>query len=267
MEKRKSAWLNGLFLAATLFVNTMGAFGYINGLDQKQISDRYTTLITPSPFTFSIWSVIYSLLLISVVVMIVKKNDPFYRNAVDGISNLFRLSCILNMAWIVAFSYVQIELSVLFIFGLVITLAMLSTRLRLYHVSSQILLPMTFGLYTGWLFIATVVNVAAALVKIEWDGFGIDAEIWAVITLAVSVVLVFFVLLRIRNVFLPLPVAWAYWGISQSLKSSEGFVGEFFMLRVTAVTGMAVLIIISAIQFYRNRFTLQQENERNFFRR
>ena len=103
MNRVKQAWVNLIFLAATLVINTLGAIGLINGLTQKEISDMYVTLITPSPATFSIWSVIYSLLLISMIAMIIKKDDPYYQNAVDQISNLFRISCFLNIAWIVTF--------------------------------------------------------------------------------------------------------------------------------------------------------------------
>ena len=92
MDKTKKAWVNGLFFVVTLVINTLGALGLINGLSQKQISDMYVTLITPSPSTFSIWSIIYSLLLISVIVMIVKKDDPYYECAVNHISVLFRIS-------------------------------------------------------------------------------------------------------------------------------------------------------------------------------
>lgn len=56
METSKKAWINGLFLAVTLIINTLGALGLINGLSQKEISDMFVTLITPSPSTFSIWS-------------------------------------------------------------------------------------------------------------------------------------------------------------------------------------------------------------------
>ena len=73
MNTSKKAWINVLILIITLIINTMGAIGLINGLTQKQISDMYVTLITPSPATFSIWGVIYSLLLFSLILMIVKK--------------------------------------------------------------------------------------------------------------------------------------------------------------------------------------------------
>ena len=77
MNRTKQAWTNLLFFVMTLIINTLGATGWINGMTQKDISDRFLTLITPAPSTFSIWSVIYSLLLASLIVMIIKKEDPY----------------------------------------------------------------------------------------------------------------------------------------------------------------------------------------------
>lgn len=256
MENKKKAWINGLFLVVTLVINTFGALGLINGLTQKQVSDRYPTLITPSPATFSIWGVIYLLLLISVIVMIVKKDDPYYKRAINQITMLFRLSCILNIAWIIAFSYVQIELSVLFILGLVITLTLICMKLLQINDGKHWLLPLSFGIYAGWLFIATVVNIAAALVKLQWNGFGIAEEIWAMVMLIVAIILVILVLSKIRNAVFPLPIAWAYFGIYQNLKAPEGFHGEFPLLQTIALAGMVVLVVLAMIQFYRNRFSI-----------
>ena len=261
METRKKAWINLLFLAVTLLINALGALGVINGLSQKEISDMFVTLITPSPSTFSIWSVIYSLLIIALVVMILKKDDLYYTNAVRQITLLFRISCILNAAWIVAFSFVQMELSVLLIFGFVIVLSLICRKLLKLNGGKHWLLPLTFGVYAGWLFIASVVNTAAMLVKWNWDGFGIADDIWAILTLAVAVLLVLAVLLKIRNAAFPLPIAWAYFGIYQFLSAPEGFKGEFVLLQTAALVGMAVLIGAAAIQFYRNRWSLIPKGE------
>lgn len=256
METAKKAWINALFLAVTIAVNILGALGYINGLSQKEISDMFVTLITPSPSTFSIWSVIYSLLIISVIMMIVKKYDPYYKSAVTQITALFRVSCILNMAWIIAFSYVQIELSVLLIFAFVITLSLICKELLKINDGEHWLLPLTFGIYTGWLFIATVVNTASMLVKLQWKGFGIADDIWAIIILIFAILLVVMVLSKIHNAVFPLPIAWAYFGIYQFLKAPEGFKGEFGLLQTIALAGMVVLVALATIQFYRNRLSV-----------
>jgi hypothetical protein len=256
MDRTKKAWVNGLFFVVTLVVNTLGAIGVINGLSQKQISDMYITLITPSSATFSIWSVIYTLLLISVIVMIVRKNDTYYDHAIDQITGLFRISCVLNIAWIVSFSFVLVELSLIFILGFVITLALICQKLLKIQDKKRWLLPLTFGLYTGWLVIASVVNAAAALVKLKWNGFGLANDVWGIIILGISVFLVIFILSKNRNAAFPLPVAWAYFGIYQFLKAPEGFKGEFGLFQTVALAGAAVLVVVAAIQLYRNRFSL-----------
>lgn len=256
MDRTRKAWFNAILLAVTLVINTLGAIGLINGLSQKQISDMYLTLITPSPSTFSIWSVIYSSVILSIIAMIVKQKDSYYQKAVDEISVLFWVSCILNIGWIVTFSYVLVELSVLFILGFVITLSLILMKLLKISEGKRWLLPLSFGLYSGWLFIATVVNISAALVKSGWNRFGIADQTWATIILIVAVLLVIGVLLKNRNAVFPLPIAWAFFGIFQFLRSPTGFKGEYGLLQVVSLAGMVVLIGAAAIQFYRNHISL-----------
>lgn len=256
MERTKKAWVNLIFLAVTILINALSALGIINGLSQKEISDMYLTLITPSPSTFRIWSVIYTLLLISIIAIIIKKQDPYYRCAIDQISILFWISCIFNIAWIFAFSYLQLKLSVLLIFVFVITLSLICQKLLNIQEGKRWLLPLTFGIYTGWLFIATVVNIAAMLVKLEWNGFGIADNIWAIIILIIAVLLAIFVLMKNHNAVFPLPIAWAYLGIYQFLKAPEGFNGEFVFLQIIALIGIVILIGSAAIQFYKNNYSL-----------
>lgn len=261
MNRTKQVWINFVFFAVTLAVNAMGATGLINGLTQEEISNRYITLITPSPATFSIWGVIYSLLIIAMIAMIVKKDEPYYQSAIDQISNLFRVSSILNIAWIVSFSYVLVEISVLFILGFVITLALISQRLLRIHQPKRWLLPASFGMYGGWLFVATVVNIAAALVKMNWSGFGLSQETWGIIMLIVAVLLLIVILTNLKNAVFPLPVAWAYFGIYQFLKSPDGFNGEFTNLQFVALVGSIVLVAVALYQLYHNKFSVLPETD------
>lgn len=65
------------------------------------------------------------------------------------------------------------------------------------------------------------------LVKLKWNGFGITAEIWAIIILIIAILIVVAVLSKIRNAAFPLPIAWAYFGIYRFLSAPEGFKREF----------------------------------------
>lgn len=254
MNVKKKIGLNALFLGLTLIVNALGAFGFINGNSQSDVSDEFFTLITPSGPTFSIWSVIYGLIILSLIVMYVKRNNSYYQEAVHKITPLFIASCLFNMAWIVLFSFVLVEISTLFILGYTIVLALICTQLLSIHDGHKILLPLTFGLNTGWLVIATVVNVASSLVKMGWNGFGLSDSLWAIIILVVSIFIVFFISYQTKNAALPLPIAWAYFGINQNLANAHS--GDQQILEIVAIIGMVILIGIAAIQFFRNRYSV-----------
>ncbi len=254
MSLKTKSWISGILLILTLIVNAMGAFGIINGLSQKEVSDMYQTLITPAPSTFSIWSVIYTFLIISIILMILKNKDSYYAKAIEKISTLFWASCALNILWIISFSYNQIGLSTLFIFAFLIVMVLIVERIGKGQTSNRFLLPLTFGLYSGWLFIATVVNIAAWLVKIEWGRWGISAEYWASAILLIAVGLTFIVLVKTKNAIFPLPIAWAYFGIYNFLNAPEGFNGEYTLLPYISLIGMVLLIGLSSIQFYKNKY-------------
>ena len=251
-QLKKKVGINALFLTLTLIVNALGGFGFINGTTQSDVSNEYFTLITPSSTTFSIWSVIYGLLIASLVVMYLKRNEKYYEQVINKITPYFIISCILNMAWIVLFSFVLVELSTLFIFGYAIVLALICQQLMRLHEKNRWLLPLSFGLYTGWLMIATAVNVASSLVKLEWNGFGISDDLWALIILIVAAALVIGVSLAVRNAALPLSVAWAYFGIYQNLLNEHS--GDYSLLGIVAIGGLVVLIGYAGIQFYKNQY-------------
>ncbi len=263
MKLKTKSWINRVLLVLTLIVNAMGAIGVINGLSQKEISDMYQTLITPAPSTFSIWSVIYTFLIISIIVMIIKNKDSYYGRAIDEISSLFWLSCALNIVWIISFSYNLIGLSTIFIFAFLIVMVLIVERIGKIQTKNRFLLPITFGLYSGWLFIATVVNIAAWLVKIEWGGLGISAEIWASVILLVAVGLTLIVILKTKNAIFPLPIAWAYFGIYNFLLAPEGFQGKYSLLPNIALIGIVLLIGLAAIQFYKNKYMVMPKSTIN----
>lgn len=256
MSTIRKAWINALIFAATLGMNSLGGSGFFNGLSQGDVSNRYTTLITPSPATFGIWGLIYSLLIISIIAMIVKKDDAYFTNAINEITPLFILSNLLNMAWIISFSYVQLELSALVILAFVIVLVLILLKLLKINDGKSWLLPASFGMYAGWLFIATVLNIALSLVKLEWNGFGFATDTWAVIMLIVAILLLTLVQTKIRNVIFPLPVAWGFFGIYQNLKAPEGFNEPYALLQNVALVGAGVLVLVALVTLIKNDWWL-----------
>lgn len=252
MKTKTKAWVNLALFFTTLGVNTLGAMGFINGLSQKEISDKYATLITPSSSTFSIWGVIYVLLLIALIYMIVKSKDEKTAQTIEAISLPFWVSSAANILWIVTFSYELIGISSLLILALVVSLAIINIRLQAPQGIGLKINALAFGLYNGWLIVATVVNVAAFLVQAKWDGFGLSLDTWAVIILIVALLLTSLIQLRLRHAALTLPLAWAYYGIWQQHRALGFHAGAYPAVITAAIVIGIAYVIIAVVVFLRN---------------
>ena len=187
------------------------------------MSDKYKTLITPADFTFSIWSVIYLLLIVSLVYWFLKRKDARVGEKFAGISLPFWLSCIWNILWIVFFSYEKIGLSVIFIGLLLLTLLFILGTTPRDGEKGSLLLSITFGLYGGWLFVATFVNVGAYVEAISFEKFGLTNELFYSI-LVVLLLLTAFIVQKIhKNRFFFMPTAWAFFGVFEELGSFKTY--------------------------------------------
>lgn len=111
--KRTTRWtiINFLVFFATLGFNYLGASGFFNDMGQAAVSSKYQTLLTPNGFAFSIWGVIYTLVFATLVYLFIKRKGPAVAKLIGLVSAPFVVSCLFNMAWIVAFSYEKMALS------------------------------------------------------------------------------------------------------------------------------------------------------------
>lgn len=256
MKTKTKSWVNlGLYLL-TLVVNTLGAMGVINGMSQKAVSDAYPTLITPSPVTFSIWGVIYVLLLISLIYMIANHSKASTAALIDTISVPFWVSCAANILWIITFSYEWIGISTALILIYVVSLSILNGRLKTPDGLGQKVNALAFGLYNGWLIIATVVNVSAFLVQLQWNGFGLRADIWALIVLIAALLIACLIQLRLRNAALTLPLAWGYFGIWQQHQAQGIFAGQYPAIVIATIVIGVLYVVIAVFVFIQNGYCL-----------
>lgn len=81
----RKTWLNIVLFLAMIAINALGASGLINGMSQKDVTDRFPTLITPAPVAFSIGSVIYLLLAAGLVLTLTRQDDPYFARAAEKI--------------------------------------------------------------------------------------------------------------------------------------------------------------------------------------
>lgn len=253
--KRSQLWafLNIIFLVLTLIINYLGASGFFNGKGQAEVSDKYSTLITPAGFAFSIWGVIYSLLLITLVYFFIKRKDPQLAKLLQLISPLFIVSCLLNMGWIISFSYELMWLSTLLILGMTLSLLLIIERIYKHRTELPTALAgLSFTLYAAWVFIASILNIAVLLVQLNWGGFGISDSIWTIITLFLAIGFVLFYLSLYKNAVFPVSLAWAFFGIYSSYQSGAITPPMAATIQGVLLVGMIVFVLSAIMTFIRN---------------
>lgn len=222
-QRQLRAWqvLNVFLLLGTLVVNYLANALPINGKDTGQLSDQYPNLFTPAGLTFSVWGVIYA----GLVAFAVYQALPLFSRrwatevnpVVAAVGGLFALTCVLNAGWIFAWHYERVGLSVGIMLLFLGTLTLLNLRLRREKPATtwraRWLVDVPFGLYWGWISIATIANVTAWLVNEGWGGFGVSEGFWAVLLIAVGAVVTLVVLRRTHRWAYGVVVLWAFAGI------------------------------------------------------
>ena len=232
-------WLKILNLAAFVLVIIMNYLANalpINDKTTGELSAEYPNLFVPAGITFSIWGIIYLLLAVFIVMQFMDAN----KELVSAIGWAFVLSSIFNALWIVAWHYQKISLSLLIMLGLLASLIYINYQLKGFPSG---VIKATFGIYLGWICIATIANVTALLVNYNWGGWGISEEAWAIIMIGAGTLISAVALLRFNNPFLALAVIWAFVGIIIKRQT------DFTSIVIAAALGAFMMLIVMIIGF------------------
>jgi len=193
-------------------VNALANILPIGGQTTGAISDQYDSMFTPAGFTFSIWGVIYSGLLAFVIVQALPR---FRREAsLHRMDGPFMLNGLLNAAWIVAWHYEQLALSMLIMLGLLGTLIVLHREAQgQFGLLWRLAVLYPVSVYFAWVCMATLANISILQSAWGWNDALMPEQIWTFLKLSVALTVTAFVYLRYRNVAFVIVVAWATWGI------------------------------------------------------
>ncbi|MFO7923730.1 MAG: tryptophan-rich sensory protein [Bacteroidales bacterium] len=198
--------VNVAAFAIMVFMNYLANALPLGGKTTGELSAQYPNLFVPAGITFSIWGIIYLLLLGFCMLQFMAQNKAM----VNAIGWLFALSCVLNSLWIVAWHNEKLILSMIVMLLLLATLIIINQRIASFAGSIS---KAAFGIYLGWICIATIANATALLVAVNWSGWGISDEVWTVIMVVAGAVITALIIKNYRNPFTGLAVIWALTGI------------------------------------------------------
>jgi benzodiazapine receptor len=240
---------NIIAFIVTLAVNGLAGTTVLNGRTTAQVSDLYSNPFTPAGYVFAIWGIIYALLLVFAVYQALpkQKDKPFQKQ----ISALFILSSVLNVVWLFLWQYDYITVSVVLMFALLATLTTIYLRLGIgksvVPLKEKLCVHLPFSVYLGWITVASIANVAAALVSVGWDGFGLSAETWAIAAMSIALIVTLIVIAARKDTAYSLVVVWALAGIAVKQSTHPNIVA-------VAEVGIAVILIASALSIAVGRW-------------
>ena len=119
-----------------------------------------------------------------------------------------------------------------------------STRIEKY------LAHLPFSVYLGWITIATIANVTALLVDVNWNTFGLGEPFWAVAVIIVGIAIALSVLFTRKDIFYCLVVDWALLGILLKRLADSTPIQSVIVI---TIIGMALISVIIMIQIVRKK--------------
>ncbi|MDP4120917.1 MAG: tryptophan-rich sensory protein [Bacillota bacterium] len=264
----KKAKVSGLFkfliaftFVAMVTVNALANILPINSITTGAVSDSYPNLFAPAGFTFAIWGLIYLLLAASTLYQIGLfrgKEEPDV-TLLRKVGSMFVVSSLANTAWIFAWHYNRIALSLILMLLLLCYLIDINGNLNAAPLSvrEKWFLRLPFSVYFGWITVATIANAIVFLVSIGWNRFGLSESAWTVIILAVGALIGIAVTLRYKDVAYGLVLIWAYAGILIKHLSSSGFAGQYPNVIITVI----VCLVLFAAAVILTVFSLRKKKK------
>jgi len=222
-------------------------FGWIDRPDNGELSDKYQTIITPFGTSFLIWSVIFMWQLFWVLWQFL----PSQRNS-EGVTRAwyyYPIFTVMQAGWTISFSFEIMWLSLIFMYGILVTLISASMSLQKYKKTwkGYLLWQGPFSIQTGWIMAASSLNTNVLLVA--YSGTTTAKIVVAALSLVVLIATSFTWLSSYPVDFaIPLVIVWALTGIYFELEDPlQMIIDEFSQKQINGVQSgvLAGAVLIS----------------------
>lgn len=233
MKEKVLKAASGISIIIMIVINLLSNIVPFNGVNTAQVSDSYKVFFVPAGYVFSIWGLIYVLLIIFAI-------SQFREKGLTKIQLPLIVSSIANSIWLFLWHYYQIGLSVLVMIILLSSLIYIYRKLK----DNKAILRIPISVYLGWISVATIANITAFLYSINWQGFGISGSIWAALLIIIAGILGGLMILRHKDYAYTLVIIWAIVGILVK------FPGQMEIM-IGVMLGIFIIVISFILKKYR----------------
>lgn len=243
---------NLLSVVIAIAVNFFAQTGKINGNTIGEISKKYANLFTPADYAFSIWGLIYIALLAFSGFMIYQAfTAGKYLDFIKNTSIWFIVANLGTSLWVIAWLYEFTGISVVLMFLILAKLlkVILNNDMEIWDAPFKVIIFYWWPicLFSGWIAVASIANMASWLTEIGWDGAVFSEGEWTVIMIGVAVIInLLMIYLRNMREFAAVGV-WALAAIYFRHQGSEEFIAK------TALAGAILLFLNIAYHGFINR--------------
>lgn len=243
--KKQLVIINTIITIIIVIWNGIAGSRGVNGKTVGELSDEYNNLITPDGYAFSIWGIIFIALLLFCGYQVKKvfldqREDEF----VLYMGYWYSLANVMNGLWLVFWLNEYIGLSVVVMTILLISLLMVVIRLGIFDKEKSLghkaFVQWPIGIYTGWISIAIIANVASYLTKIDF-AFLMSEEYWAISLIVIATLINLYMVLKRGVISYGLVGIWAL--VAISVRHNSGMDSLYYTSLITSgIIGLAILL-------------------------
>lgn len=232
--------VNLLAFITMLVVNVLSNSGALGGSTTGEVSSEFQNLITPAGWTFSIWGVIYVLLMIFILA-------SFFNDSAKSITHTlghwFWISCLFNIMWLFTWHSKLIWISMIMMLGLFVSLVMMTVKLT----GTFNLFSASFSVYLGWISVAMLANLTVMFVSLGMDGMGSTSQLWTSVILPLAALIIATVVFFKIDWIFGITTIFAYAGIIFRQVSASGLGAKYPATLTAAVVGIIIIGIPTTI--------------------
>jgi translocator protein len=201
-------------IGLTTLVSIPGSPYLIGGMTQADISEMFSTAVTPAGFTFSIWSIIYLSWIIAWVYIAffekqnIKKQSRSLQDDKKSIIS-FATAIALTAVWLIPWGYLQIGVSLIIMLAILALLAYVFTRMR----TANIVVRSSIEITLAWIIMATALNITVWMRYMGWSIGGPTDLYYAIGALGAVLILVAYLQCRYRSYIISGVFLWTLFGV------------------------------------------------------
>ncbi|MBF4985075.1 hypothetical protein FNJ87_12275 [Nonlabens mediterrranea] len=266
--KKLVAILNLISIIFLIAWNGYANTGNYNGKTVGELSAEYNNLFTPASYAFSIWGLIFLMLLVfgiyGVYIAFAKvkqsQHTDYREDFLKTTAPWFLLANIFCSAWVAFWLDEMIGISVICMLGILVSLLICVKKLDMeiwdapFPIIAFVWWPLC--LYVGWISVATIANIAAYL-----NGtfeIAVEAQVYITLTMIFVAFLVNLLMLIYRNMReFALVGVWALVAIFVRFQDPTDGLSKMATNQIAYVSiGLAGLLAITiAVHAFRNKKT------------